>query len=41
METKPILLGLKGKNLYPDEIHGKRIKKGDKVALIPIDAFIN
>jgi thiamine biosynthesis protein ThiS len=38
LSSTPILLELNREIFYPDEIQGKTIKKGDKVALIPIVA---
>jgi len=34
----PILIGLNGEIFYPDEIENKRLRRGDKVALIPLIA---
>ena len=34
--STPILLGLNGQVFYPDEIKDRRLRKGDKVMLIPL-----
>jgi thiamine biosynthesis protein ThiS len=36
LSTAPILLELSGRIFYPDEIKDRRLRKGDKVALIPL-----
>jgi len=36
--SAPILLELSGEISYPDEIKDRRLKRGDKVALIPLIA---
>ncbi len=36
--STPILLEVNGKILYPDEIKDKRLRREDKVALIPLIA---
>ena len=32
----PVLVGVNGQLLNPDEIKGRKLKKGDKVLIIPI-----
>ena len=38
LTSAPILLEVNGKILYPDEIENKKLRRGDKVALIPLIA---
>ena len=38
LASAPILLVVNGKILYPDEIKDKRLRRGDKVTLIPLIA---
>ncbi len=38
LASTPILLEVNGGILYPDEIENKRLRRGDKVALIPLIA---
>lgn len=36
LDFTPILLEVNGEAFYPDEIKDRRLKKGDKVVLIPL-----
>jgi len=36
LSTAPILLELSGRIFYPDAIKDRRLKRGDKVTLIPL-----
>jgi len=38
LSSAPILLEMSGKIFYPDEIKDRRLRKGDKVTLIPLIA---
>ena len=38
LASVPILLEVSGEIFYPDEIKDKRLKRGDKVTLIPVIA---
>jgi len=38
LSSAPILLVVSGEIFYPDEIKNKRLRRGDKVALIPLIA---
>ena len=38
LSTAPILLEMNGEIFYPDEIKDRRLRKGDKVTLIPLIA---
>ncbi len=38
LASAPILLVVSGKIFYPDEIKDRRLKRGDKVTLIPVIA---
>jgi len=38
LSSVPILVEVSGKIFYPDEIKDRRLRKGDKVALIPVIA---
>jgi len=38
LTSAPILLEVDGEIYYPDEIKDRRLRKGDKVALIPLIA---
>jgi len=38
LSTAPILLELSGRIFYPDEIEDRKLKRGDKVTLIPLIA---
>ena len=38
LSSAPILLEVSGEIFYPDEIKDKRLRRGDKVALIPLIA---
>ena len=36
LSNAPVLLEVNGEVFYPDEIGDKRLKRGDKVVLIPV-----
>ena len=38
LASAPILLEVSGEIFYPDEIKDKRLRRGDKVTLIPLIA---
>jgi len=38
LTSAPILVELNGEIFYPDEIENRRLRRGDKVALIPLIA---
>lgn len=38
LSSTPILLVVSGETFYPDEIKDRRLKRGDKVTLIPMVA---
>ncbi len=38
LASAPILLEVSGEIFYPDEIENRRLKRGDRVALIPLIA---
>ena len=38
LASTPILLVMSGEIFYPDEIKDRRLKRGDKVTLIPVVA---
>ena len=38
LASAPILLEVSGEIFYPDEIENRRLRKGDRVALIPLIA---
>jgi len=38
LSSAPILLEVSGKIFYPDEIKDRRLRRGDKVTLIPVIA---
>ena len=38
LSSAPILLEVSGKIFYPDEIKNRRLRRGDKVTLIPVIA---
>lgn len=38
LSSAPILLEVSGKIFYPDEIRDRRLRRGDKVTLIPVIA---
>jgi thiamine biosynthesis protein ThiS len=38
LSSAPILLEVSGKIFYPDEIEDRRLRRGDKVTLIPVIA---
>ncbi len=38
LSSAPILLEVSGEIFYPDEIKDRRLRRGDKVALIPLIA---
>ncbi len=38
LASAPILLVVSGETFYPDEIKNRRLKRGDKVRLIPVIA---
>ncbi len=38
LTSVPILLAVSGEIFYPDEIKDRRLKRGDKVTLIPVIA---
>ncbi len=38
LASAPILLEVNGDIFYPDEIKGSRLRRGDRVALIPLIA---
>ena len=38
LSSAPILLEMSGEVFYPDEIKNRRLRRGDKVTLIPVIA---
>ena len=38
LSSAPILLEVSGEIFYPDEIENRRLRRGDKVAVIPLIA---